>query len=110
MGRSSKDLTLYFSQAQHHAINYVTKIKNRFQGQPEVYQKFLDILNNYQTEQKTIKENSVDQYGRPLQEQDIYLREGKLATEVYQQVAKLFENQEDLLQEFSQFLPDATGR
>ena len=25
------------------------------------------------------------------------------------QVAKLFENQEDLLQEFSQFLPDATN-
>ncbi|XP_065661588.1 paired amphipathic helix protein Sin3a isoform X2 [Hydra vulgaris] len=97
------------TQAQHHAINYVTKIKNRFQGQPEVYQKFLDILNNYQTEQKAIKENTVDQYGRVCQEQDIYAREGKLATEVYQQVAKLFNKQEDLLQEFSQFLPDATG-
>ena len=66
-------------------------------------------MNNYQTEQKAIKENSVDQYGRPLQEQDVYVREGKLATEVYQQVAKLFNKQEDLLQEFSQFLPDATG-
>lgn len=29
--------------------------------------------------------------------------------EVYQQVAKLFENQEDLLAEFGQFLPDANG-
>ena len=29
--------------------------------------------------------------------------------QVYQQVAKLFQNQEDLLQEFSQFLPDANG-
>lgn len=96
-------------QAQHHAINYVTKIKNRFQGQPEVYQKFLDILNNYQTEQKAIKENSVDQYGRPLQEQEVFNREGKLASEVYAQVAKLFNKQEDLLKEFSQFLPDATG-
>ena len=28
---------------------------------------------------------------------------------MYQQVAKLFQNQEDLLQEFSQFLPDANG-
>ena len=28
---------------------------------------------------------------------------------MYQQVAKLFNKQEDLLQEFSQFLPDATG-
>eukprot|EP00794_Sanderia_malayensis_P006513 gene6513-7257_t len=97
------------NKAQHHAINYVTKIKNRFQGQPEVYQKFLDILNNYQTEQKNIKENAVDSFGRPLTEQEIYAREGKLANEVYQQVAKLFQSQEDLLQEFSQFLPDAGG-
>lgn len=29
--------------------------------------------------------------------------------EVYSQVAKLFENQEDLLAEFGQFLPDATS-
>ena len=32
-----------------------------------------------------------------------------LLHQVYQQVAKLFQNQEDLLQEFSQFLPDANG-
>ena len=69
----------------------------------------MDILNNYQTEQKSIKENSVDQYGRPLQEQEVFVREGKLASEVYAQVAKLFNKQEDLLKEFSQFLPDATG-
>lgn len=30
--------------------------------------------------------------------------------EVYSQVAKLFENQEDLLMEFGQFLPDATNQ
>ena len=30
--------------------------------------------------------------------------------EVYSQVAKLFENQEDLLLEFGQFLPDATNQ
>ena len=30
-------------------------------------------------------------------------------TEVYAKVAKLFKNQEDLLIEFSQFLPDASG-
>lgn len=29
--------------------------------------------------------------------------------EVYSQVAKLFEHQEDLLAEFGQFLPDATN-
>jgi len=97
------------NKAQHHAINYVTKIKNRFQGQPEVYQQFLDILNNYQTEQKNIKENAMDSFGRPLSEQEVYTREGKLANEVYLRVAKLFQNQDDLLQEFSQFLPDASG-
>ena len=30
-------------------------------------------------------------------------------SEVYTQVAKLFQNQEDLLSEFGQFLPDANG-
>ena len=30
-------------------------------------------------------------------------------SEVYSQVAKLFQNQEDLLAEFGQFLPDANG-
>lgn len=32
----------------NHAINYVNKIKNRFQGQPEVYKSFLEILHTYQ--------------------------------------------------------------
>jgi histone deacetylase complex regulatory component SIN3 len=39
----------------------------------------------------------------------MYVSEAKLANDVYKQVAKLFKNQEDLLQEFSQFLPDANG-
>uniref|UniRef100_A0A1B6C0M8 Paired amphipathic helix protein Sin3a n=1 Tax=Clastoptera arizonana TaxID=38151 RepID=A0A1B6C0M8_9HEMI len=78
----------------NHAINYVNKIKNRFQGQPEKYKRFLEILHTYQMEQRTIKEDS----GCTKQ-----LTEA----EVYSQVAKLFENQEDLLAEFGQFLPDA---
>jgi paired amphipathic helix protein Sin3a len=32
-----------------------------------------------------------------------------LESEVYNQVARLFQNQRDLLEEFSQFLPDANG-
>ncbi|WAR30203.1 SIN3A-like protein [Mya arenaria] len=67
----------------NHAINYVNKIKNRFQGQPEIYKAFLEILHTYQKEQRTIKEGGM--------------------------VAKLFQNQEDLLAEFGQFLPDANG-
>lgn len=86
----------------NHAINYVNKIKNRFQGQPEIYKAFLEILHTYQKEQRTIKEGglaSVCPPGhKPLTE-----------AEVYDQVAKLFQNQEDLLAEFGQFLPDANG-
>ena len=81
----------------NHAINYVNKIKNRFQGQPDVYKQFLEILHTYQKDQKAIKEGQ-----RPT---GPYLTEA----EVYGQVAKLFQNQEDLLAEFGQFLPEATG-
>lgn len=34
----------------NHAINYVNKIKNRFQGQPDIYKAFLEILHTYQVE------------------------------------------------------------
>jgi paired amphipathic helix protein Sin3a len=81
----------------NHAINYVNKIKNRFQGQPDIYKQFLEILHTYQKDQKAIKEGH-----RPT---GPYLTEA----EVYGQVAKLFQNQEDLLNEFGQFLPEATG-
>ncbi|RUS78096.1 hypothetical protein EGW08_014140, partial [Elysia chlorotica] len=82
-----------------YAINYVNKIKNRFQGQPDIYKQFLEILHTYQKEQRLNR----DQGGavgptKPLTE-----------SEVYQQVANLFKNQDDLLAEFGQFLPDATG-
>ena len=81
----------------NHAINYVNKIKNRFQGQPDVYKQFLEILHTYQKDQKAIKEGNPP-VGRHLTE-----------TEVYAQVSKLFQNQEDLLNEFGQFLPEATN-
>ncbi|XP_030387063.1 uncharacterized protein LOC115633731 isoform X2 [Scaptodrosophila lebanonensis] len=81
----------------NHAITYVNKIKNRFQNQPAKYKKFLEILHAYQKEQKVLKEGSMNQ-GKMLTEQ-----------EVYTQVAKLFGQDEDLLREFGQFLPDATN-
>ncbi|XP_059085243.1 paired amphipathic helix protein Sin3b-like [Tigriopus californicus] len=81
----------------NHAINYVNKIKHRFHGQPDVYKQFLEILHTYQKDQKLIKEG-----GTP---QGKYLTE----SEVYAQVSKLFHNQDDLLSEFGQFLPEATG-
>uniref|UniRef100_A0A336L2W3 Paired amphipathic helix protein Sin3a n=1 Tax=Culicoides sonorensis TaxID=179676 RepID=A0A336L2W3_CULSO len=79
----------------NHAITYVNKIKNRFQSQPEKYKRFLEILHTYQKEQKVSKDGTT---AKQLTE-----------AEVYAQVAKLFDNQEDLLREFGQFLPDATS-
>lgn len=79
----------------NHAITYVNKIKVRFQSQPEKYKRFLEILHTYQKEQKVSKDGSAI---KQLTE-----------AEVYAQVAKLFDNQEDLLREFGQFLPDATA-
>lgn len=75
------------------AIVYVNKIKCRFQEQPEKYKDFLRILHKYQNEQRK-KEGKG---GSPITE-----------SEVFKQVANLFDNQEDLLREFGQFLPDAT--
>ncbi|XP_030557730.1 uncharacterized protein LOC115760509 [Drosophila novamexicana] len=85
----------------NHAITYVNKIKNRFQSQPAKYKKFLEILHAYQKEQKVMKEGSTGSG----------LNQGKMLTEqeVYTQVAKLFGQDEDLLREFGQFLPDATN-
>ncbi|XP_064388294.1 paired amphipathic helix protein Sin3a-like isoform X2 [Halichondria panicea] len=81
----------------NHAINYVNKIKNRFQNHPDIYKAFLEILHKYQKEQRILKEGG-NISNIPLNE-----------SEVYMQVSNLFENQEDLLSEFGQFLPDATA-
>uniref|UniRef100_A0A2C9K1L6 Paired amphipathic helix protein Sin3a n=1 Tax=Biomphalaria glabrata TaxID=6526 RepID=A0A2C9K1L6_BIOGL len=82
----------------NHAINYVNKIKNRFQGQPDIYKQFLEILHTYQKEQRLTRDGGNVGPSKPLTE-----------SEVYQQVANLFKHQEDLLAEFGQFLPDANG-
>ncbi|KAK4783135.1 hypothetical protein SAY86_007509 [Trapa natans] len=66
------------------AINFVNKIKKRFQNDEHVYKAFLDILNMYRKEHKDINE-------------------------VYHEVAELFDDHPDLLDEFMRFLPDASG-
>ncbi|CAM8944784.1 unnamed protein product [Rhodiola kirilowii] len=63
------------------AIGFVNKIKTRFQHDEHVYKSFLDILNMYRKEHKGI-------------------------TEVYQEVAVLFDDHPDLLDEFTRFLPN----
>jgi paired amphipathic helix protein Sin3a len=64
-----------------HAYSYVSKIKQRFSNQQDVYQRFLQILQRYK-------------------------EEGFAIQQVKQQVAMLFKGHEDLLGEFSNFLPD----
>ncbi|KAK4477405.1 hypothetical protein RD792_016626, partial [Penstemon davidsonii] len=66
------------------AISFVNKIKNRFLSDDHVYKSFLDILNMYRKEHKGI-------------------------TEVYQEVAALFGDHPDLLDEFTRFLPDTSA-
>ncbi|OMO54974.1 Paired amphipathic helix [Corchorus olitorius] len=63
------------------AINFVNKIKKRFQGDDRVYKSFLDIFNKYRKENKSFKE-------------------------VHQEVAAPFKDHPDLLSEFTPFLPD----
>jgi len=77
---ASKKAPIEFDQGS----TYVTKIKTRFDKQPETYKAFLEILHTYQKEHKTIKE-------------------------VYEQVSHLFKSHADLLSEFSQFLPDGSA-
>ncbi|CAF4001433.1 unnamed protein product [Rotaria sp. Silwood2] len=91
----------------NHAINYVNKIKNRFHQNPNVYKTFLEILHTYQKQQKEAKELPTTlstMTNNAGNNQTTFLSE----TEVYAKVAQLFTNHEDLLSEFSQFLPDAT--
>ncbi|KAI3720274.1 hypothetical protein L6452_21187 [Arctium lappa] len=66
------------------AIQFVNKIKMRFQGDDHVYKSFLDILNLYRKENKSI-------------------------SEVHQEVAALLHNQPDLLKEFTNFLPNSSA-
>ncbi|KAK4798031.1 hypothetical protein SAY86_030357 [Trapa natans] len=66
------------------AISFVNKIKKRFQNDEHVYKAFLDILNLYRKEHKDINE-------------------------VYHEVAELFDDHPDLLEEFMRFLPDNSG-
>ncbi|KAK1410142.1 hypothetical protein QVD17_36676 [Tagetes erecta] len=66
------------------AISFVNKIKKRFQNDDQVYKSFLDILNMYRKEHKGINE-------------------------VYSEVASLFDDHPDLLDEFTRFLPDASA-
>ncbi|KAF0901129.1 hypothetical protein E2562_038038 [Oryza meyeriana var. granulata] len=65
------------------AINFVNKIKAQFQLEDHVYKSFLGILNMYRMHNKSIQD-------------------------VYREVAALFREYPDLLEEFKHFLPDTS--
>ncbi|CAA7020729.1 unnamed protein product [Microthlaspi erraticum] len=65
------------------AIGFVTKIKARFGSDEHAYKRFLDILNMYRKDRKSI-------------------------SEVYEEVTMLFKGHEDLLVEFVNFLPNCS--
>ena len=62
------------------AISYVTKVKSRFERQPRTYERFLDVLHNYQ-------------------------QQGQSVADVYREVRVIFEGHPDLIEEFHVFLP-----
>ncbi|XP_042379582.1 paired amphipathic helix protein Sin3-like 5 isoform X1 [Zingiber officinale] len=64
------------------AVDLVHKIKDRFENDEYVYKSFIDILN-------------------------MYRRGNKQIHEVYEEVTTLFKNHQDLLKEFTHFLPVA---
>ncbi|KAG5535017.1 hypothetical protein RHGRI_022955 [Rhododendron griersonianum] len=66
------------------ARSFVNKIKKHFQNDDHVYKSFLNILNMYRKKHKGI-------------------------TEVYDEVATLFTDHPDLLDEFKRFLPGASA-
>ncbi|WCJ21742.1 Paired amphipathic helix protein Sin3-like 4 [Euphorbia peplus] len=67
------------------AIDFVNKVKIRFRGDHNVYKSFLDILSLYRNENKSIGE-------------------------VYAEVAFLFHQHRDLIDEFARFLPLHSAR
>ena len=62
------------------AISYVTKVKSRFERQPRIYERFLDVLHNYQ-------------------------QQGQSVADVYREVRGIFEGHPDLIEDFHVFLP-----
>ncbi|KZT44457.1 hypothetical protein SISSUDRAFT_19885 [Sistotremastrum suecicum HHB10207 ss-3] len=68
----------------HHAMQYINKIKNTYQDNPDVYKGFLQLLQSYQKDQMSIQE-------------------------AYNAVSILFKNAPELLEEFKVFLPESAG-
>jgi len=63
------------------AMCYISKVKTRFTQRPEIYQAFLELLQNYQKGSKSLQD-------------------------VFPGVIQLFRSAPDLVQDFRHFLPN----
>lgn len=86
----------------NHAIQFLNKIKIRFSDEPDIYKQFLEILQTYQKEQKQLHDVSMPHHHAILSDLAIQ-------SQVYAQVARLFRDAPDLMEEFKDFLPEALG-
>ncbi|KAH8992416.1 hypothetical protein EDB92DRAFT_1857823 [Lactarius akahatsu] len=83
-----------------HAIQYLNKIKTRYpDDQNNTYKQFLEILQTYRKEQQSYLKDPVG----------YQQREQRMMHDVYIQVQALFKDEEDLLSEFKDFLPEIAG-
>jgi paired amphipathic helix protein Sin3a len=87
------------------ALSYVTKVKRRFINEPERYQQFLLILQEYKGQQQAYQELIAGGCERPSEQaqqtHQLSIRE------VLDRVTELFQDHTDLLSDFTYFLPDA---
>lgn len=65
----------------HHALSYVSKVKTRFAEEKHIYDAFLEILRKS--------------------------KEGNTNKDICEQVSELFGEHSDLVEGFSNFLPDS---
>lgn len=79
------------SGSSNFAFSFINKVKDRFQEDSVEYKSFMKILNSYLTHQEKLKDKP----------------DSTREDEVYCQVAKLFVNHNDLIQEFKKFVPQA---
>ncbi|KRX49359.1 Paired amphipathic helix protein Sin3b [Trichinella murrelli] len=80
------------------ALNYVNKIKTRFSDRPEVYDAFLKVLKEYQKDNAALLRTNAS-----------LAEKSALDTRIFTEVSNLFAKDQDLLDEFVQFLPDASS-
>ncbi|MFS7941775.1 putative transcription regulator Others family [Helianthus anomalus] len=78
-------------------LTYLKEVKDMFQDRREKYDMFLDKL----------FQNDDQVYKSFLDILNMYRKEQKGINEVYSEVATLFDDHPDLLDEFTRFLPDA---